>query len=114
MKVQPPLRTEARREKVPAASLPDRGPSTNSQPAVKVHIEQLILDGIEPGKRDAIGNAVQRTLAELIEQGSLPANWSMTAEIADLDAGSIHVADDATGEATGIEIAKAVYGGNIP
>lgn len=85
--------------------------ASGSQRSVELHIEELVLNGCAPADRYTIGEAVERELTRmLIEQGAPPA-IARDVEIAHLNAGAINVKPGARAEATGIQLARAIYGG---
>jgi hypothetical protein len=93
-------------------SLRSQGGSANgSGPSVELHIDELLLDGFEPAHRYAIGDAVERELMRLFsEQNSLIAATE-DVEIAHLNSGAINLELASSAEATGIQLARAIYRG---
>jgi len=78
---------------------------------IELHIEELALHGFAPGDRYRIGEAVQRELALLFAQQSLPAWLAQGGELALIDGGSFEMAAGAPAEAIGSHIGQAIYGG---
>ena len=79
--------------------------------AVDLHIEELVLDGFNPGDRYRIGAAVEAELARLFaERGKAP-SLARGGEMSSLDGGSFDVAPGAGPEGVGGQVAQAVYGG---
>jgi len=78
---------------------------------VELHIEELVLRGFAPGDRYRIGEAVERELARLLDEQSVPPSLAQGSEVAGLDGGAFEVAHGSKAEAVGIQVAQAVYGG---
>ncbi len=85
--------------------------SNRSRPSVNFHIDELVLHGFEPGQRYAIGDAMQRELTRLFTEEGAPVAITDDLEIAHLNGGVIDVGPSANGEATGIQLARKIYGG---
>lgn len=92
-------------------------PRFNSQPArdlrqsVELHIDELVLHGFQPAQRYAIGDAFERELARLFNERGVPPGTREAIEIAEVNAGTIHLSAGANDEATGRQLARAIYGG---
>jgi hypothetical protein len=82
-----------------------------SRPSIHLHIEELVLDGFAPGDRHRIGEATQSELARLLTEEPTPPSLAQRAEIDRLDGGSFHATGTAKPEATGAQVARAVFGG---
>ena len=83
----------------------------NEQSPIHLHIEELVLHGFPSGDRHRIGEAVQRELTRLFtEERTLPA-LTKSAEIDRLNGGSFQTTGTARPEATGAQVARAVFGG---
>ena len=78
---------------------------------IELHIEELVLHGFSPEDRHSIAGAVERELANLIEERGAPAEFVTSGQIEKLDGGSFQVLQGSKPEATGAQIARAVYGG---
>jgi len=78
---------------------------------IELHIEELVLHGFSPEDRYSIAGAVERELANLIEERGAPAEFVTSGQIEKLDGGSFQVLQGSKPEATGAQIARAVYGG---
>lgn len=83
----------------------------NEQSHIHLHIEELVLHGFPSGDRQRIGEAVQRELARLFTEGRTPPALTKSAEIDRLNAGSFQTTGTARPEATGAQVARAVFGG---
>ncbi len=77
---------------------------------IELHIEELVLHGFAPEDRYCIGEAVERELASLLKEQGMP-SLNSDLEIEDMNAGEIAIARGARPEATGAQIARAVYKG---
>lgn len=86
----------------------------NTNPAVELHIEKLVLHGFAPCDRHRIGAAVEAELTRMIAEQGVPASLANGGEIALLDAGSFEVAKDSTTKTIGGQVARALYGGLTP
>jgi len=82
-----------------------------SRPSIHLHIEELILHGFQPGDRHRIGDAMQRELARLFSEHQAPPGITKSAEIDRLNAGTFETTENARPEATGTQVARAVFGG---
>ncbi len=78
---------------------------------VELHIDELILDGFAPGDHSLVGEAVERELARLLAVQGVPPALSQGREVAWLDGGAFEVTPGSPAETTGVQVAKAVYGG---
>ena len=72
---------------------------------VRVHIRELVLEGVAPGDRNRVGDAVQAELARLLAS---PGGAEFRASAARVDAGAIEVSP---GSAMGPQVAQAIYQG---
>jgi hypothetical protein len=82
---------------------------------IKVHIEELVLHGFEPGDRHDIAAAVERELSQLLAQNfteHVAHDWLRNdLAQASVDAGSFHVAANSRPNSIGSQIALALLGG---
>jgi hypothetical protein len=81
------------------------------RPRLTVHIETLVLQGLQPGQAQGIARSLERELARLLVQGDRPFTPDQGSDIPCLDAGSISLPQDAGPQTTGTRLARAVYGG---
>ena len=79
--------------------------------AVEVHIEELVLHGFQPHERHRIAEAVERELAQLFSNQAPPKSIARETHRESVDGGAFRVAQGAKPEATGAQVARAVYGG---
>ena len=80
---------------------------------IKLHIEELVLQGFAPGDRYAISEAVERELSRLLTEHSAErsssSSWRSNTEC--LDAGAFRVDPRSRPHAIGTKIARAIHGG---
>jgi hypothetical protein len=94
-------------------------PRFNSRPArdlrhsVELQIDELVLHGFQPAQRYAIGDAFERELARLFSEQGPPMTATEDFEIAEVDGGAIHLRAGSSDEATGRQLAMAIYRGLI-
>jgi hypothetical protein len=83
-------------------------PTSNAQPLVELHIDELVLHGFAPTERHAIGDTVESELRELlVKQQSLP--WSLAnREIDRIDVGEFEIASGAPAQTSGGRVAEAI------
>ncbi|MDP8993238.1 MAG: hypothetical protein M3N31_09355 [Actinomycetota bacterium] len=77
---------------------------------VDLQIEELVLHGVEPRQRYAVGEAIERELARLVVDRGIPDVLRTSDELTGLEAPGIQVEHGATAEGLGLEVARAVYG----
>ena len=106
MKIEPQLEhTEpARHSSLVARHLP-----LGTRHSVSVHIEELVLHGFAPGDRHRIAHAVESELARLIGQRGAPAWYQNPPMIERINGGAFQLKVAAKPQATGTEIAEAVF-----
>jgi hypothetical protein len=78
--------------------------------SVEVSIDRLVLDGVAPGDRYRVADAVQRELARLLIDQGVPAKRSAAAHERQLDGGTIHIASGMRAAGVGERIAQAIHG----
>jgi hypothetical protein len=83
----------------------------NEHPPIHLHIEELVLHGFPSGDRHRIGEALERELARLFTEDRMPPALTKSAEINRLNGGSFQTTGTARPEATGTQVARAVFGG---
>lgn len=78
---------------------------------IEMHIERLILDGIDIRHRDRLllQTAVETELARLLAEGSFNPQTNITLQ--DIPAGQIQLSHDNDPTQLGRQIARSVYGG---
>jgi hypothetical protein len=86
-------------------------PVDKPRASVDLRIGELLLDGFTPADRYAIGEAVERELARLLNEQGTPSTVTQEIEIEHLDGGAIELRQSTGSAEIGIELAKAVYGG---
>ena len=94
------------------AGVPGDDSSTATAPAsVELRIERLVLDGVAPGDRYDIADAVRSELARLLAQQSVPpANLNPALTARRIDAESIHIDNGMRAARVGEQIAQAIHG----
>jgi len=86
--------------------------SANDSPrSVDLHIDELVLNGFAPADRYAIGEAVERELNRLFTERGTPASIARDVEITSLNGGAINVKPGHNADATGNQLARAIYDG---
>lgn len=78
---------------------------------IDLHIEKLVLHGFADGDRYRIAEAVERELARLLAEKGVPQSLAEGGVIDRLDGGEFKVTHGSRPEATGAQVARAVYGG---
>ena len=79
----------------------------------ELHIENLVLHGIDPADRYRVGDALEREMArELARLFSGPDAAAITrsVEIGALDAGALELQPGATSAGIGVQLARAIHG----
>jgi hypothetical protein len=88
-----------------------------NKPAIRLHIEELVLHSFDPHDRHAIAGAFQQELSRLLtEQLVNPESASALTQHSSnsrLDAGAFHAAQNARPDLLGNQIAGAVHKGLI-
>lgn len=80
-------------------------------PSVELHVEELMLDGFEPARRYAFGEAFESELGRLFSERGVPAALTQDIEIAHLNGGAINLKPGASADDAGIQLARTIYGG---
>lgn len=84
-----------------------------NRPAVRLHIERLVLDGVPVADPAAFARALEARIGHLLSENGMPRNASSTRR---LDSGPVPWGE-ATPDALGARVAGAVYrslGGQKP
>jgi len=79
--------------------------------SIRLHIEELVLNGFAPGDRQRIGAAVEQELVRLLAERPLPAALAQGRPRERVDGGSFRLATGAKPGAVGAQIAGAIHGG---
>jgi hypothetical protein len=85
--------------------------TNNSSPSIELHIEELVLHGFPSGDRHRIGEALQRELTRLFTEERTPAGLAKSAVIDRVNGGTFQTTSAPRPEATGAQVARAVFGG---
>jgi hypothetical protein len=83
----------------------------NERSPIHLHIEELVLHGFPSGDRHRIGEAVQLELARLFTEERTPPALAKSAAIDRLNGGTFQMTSAPKPEATGAQVARAVFGG---
>jgi hypothetical protein len=83
----------------------------NEQSPIHLHIEELVLHGFPSRDRHRIGEAMQRELTRLFTEERTPPALAKSAEIDRLNGGTFPMTTAPRPEATGTQVARAVFGG---
>jgi hypothetical protein len=78
---------------------------------VHLDIDELVLDGFSPEESDLIRQAVQAGLGQLFSERGVPPGLLSGGAYPRLDGGSFNLAPGAAPEATGLQVAQAIYHG---
>jgi len=78
---------------------------------IEINIEELVLQGFDPGDRFVVGKALEQELTRLINEQDIPSGFSADREIPKVDAGTFRVSGDAKAGTIGIQTAKSVFNG---
>jgi hypothetical protein len=85
--------------------------TSNARPSVEVHIDELVLHGFAPGDHYTIGDAVERELARLLGEQSVPSSLRVDSATDEIKGATFNIQQKTKPPAIGREIAQAVYGG---
>jgi hypothetical protein len=77
--------------------------------SVKVHIEELVLHGFSAGDRHRIAAAVERELSRLVGEGSPLKVPNSPLALERMNGGAFRIETGSKPQATGTQIAQAVY-----
>ncbi len=78
-------------------------------PRIRLHIGELIMNGMAVSDRDALGDAIRSELTRLLTAHALPSALARTRHIPSLNAGAVQVASPHA-HALGTQVAQAVHG----
>jgi hypothetical protein len=81
------------------------------QSPIHLHIEELVLHGFSPGDRHRIGEAMQRELTRLLTEKATPPALAKSSAIDRLNGGTFQMTSAPRPEATGAQVARAVFKG---
>jgi hypothetical protein len=76
---------------------------------IELSIDELVLHGSSRGDQYTIADAVERELARLLTEGSMPPAFVRNVERARLDAGAFNVAPGSDAKTLGGQVAHAVH-----
>lgn len=75
---------------------------------IRLHIDELVLNGVPVSDRDALGDALRGELTRLLSAGALPAALTRSLHIPSLNAGALPVTSSQP-RALGTQVAQAVH-----
>lgn len=80
---------------------------------VSLHIERLILDGIDigPAQRPLLQEALQAELGRLLTEGGIGDGWADGGAVPSVRAGGFQMSGEGNPVQLGRQIAGSVYGG---
>ena len=78
---------------------------------VRLHIEEVVLEGFPAGDRYRIAAAAEAELTRLFTDRGAPPGLASGGAVPALDGGSFDVAPDARPDRIGVQVEQAVYGG---
>lgn len=88
-----------------------RTPAELAPQAIELRINELVLDGFQSADRQAIADALQGELAQLLRQQGIPASMTQDSVLSGFDAGRFDVAPNSRPRTIGAQVAQAVYRG---
>lgn len=78
---------------------------------IRLHIDELILEGFAPRDRDQIAAALEVELGRLLDERGVPQALANGGSIPRIDAGSFQAAATPRPQQIGAQIAQSIYGG---
>lgn len=82
-----------------------------AMPALELHIEELVLEGIAPGDRFQIADAIESELTQLLERRGVPPSLIQTGAIESLNARPVHSSPISAPKRIGSKVAESLYNG---
>jgi len=89
--------------------LPTRNVPKESPSAVRVHIEELVLRGLERADRDRIAAALRYELLGILTAKGLPPDWRHSRSFETGETAPARVTSRASADWIGTHIAQAIY-----
>jgi len=77
---------------------------------IRLHVEEIVLHGVDPADRHAIGDAVRAELARLLAERGISGALANAGGAARLDGGTLHLASGASAGEVGAAVAARVAG----
>jgi hypothetical protein len=81
---------------------------------LELHIERLVLHGIDARDQESISLALQRELTRLFTEQGIPRSLAQGGAIAQLKVDPLTVVAGAKPDAIGVQIAQSIYSGLSP
>ena len=86
------------------------GSAATLPPSVELRIDRLVLEGVAPGDRYEVADAVQSELVRLLVAQGAPDNLNAPVNAKWIDAGTIHIDSGMRAVQVGEQIAQAIHG----
>ncbi len=85
----------------------------NTRPNIHLHIEQLLLDGLDigPGQGTKVKASAEAELMRLLTEGGLASSFYEGGVMPSVEANPIQINRDANPSRLGVQIAEAIYRG---
>jgi hypothetical protein len=83
------------------------------RPRVELHIEELVLHGVDARDRHLVADTLERELGRLFAEGPLPRALGRRAALPEVDAGTFAAPAARDTQAMGAGIARAMHGGIV-
>lgn len=80
-------------------------------PDIELVIDELILHGFDRRDQYRIGQAIQQELTTLLSRSEGTSSLNRDQELARVNAGTVHMSEDARPSVVGRHVAQAVYRG---
>jgi hypothetical protein len=80
---------------------------SDRRPNIELHIEELVLHGVDPADRFGIGDAVELELTRLLATSQISAHG----DVERINSGTRRLSTSANATTIGTEVARAVHGG---
>lgn len=81
---------------------------------MRVHIDELVLDGFPPLDRYRLAGAVEVELARLLAEHGLPEGLTNGGSLRRVDGGAFEMTPHSRPDSIGVQIARRIYGGMTP
>ena len=86
------------------------GSAATLPPSVELRIDRLVLEGVAPGDRYEVADAVQSELVRLLVAQGAPDNLNAPVNAKWIDAGTIQIDSGMRASGVGEQIAQAIHG----
>lgn len=82
-----------------------------NSPHLEMHIENLVLYGLQPGQRHELTEAIQKALLQLFIQRGIPPSLVENPGAYLLESARVQIYPDAKAEDIGAQVARSIYAG---